>query len=74
MDKDSSFISRYGIEIRGECVHAESDDLHEIFTMLAEHTGKVHVIDRAKNSLVYQGTAREVREAILLSNSDGKRT
>lgn len=59
---------RYGVEIRGACVHAEADNLTQVLEALSNgHTGlrRIYVIDRWNKVIAFQGTPEEVRRAII---------
>ena len=70
MEQDRLENFRYGIDIRGDSAHAEAHDINEIFALLAGYTGRVHVIDRENNSLVFEGRVDEVRKELLRANSE----
>ena len=61
--------ARYGVDIRGHSMHAEANDLNEIFELLAIVSGRIHVTDRVSNSLVFEGSSEDVRSAIQDSGS-----
>ncbi len=63
--------ARYGIEIRGFCLHAEADDLMQVLEVLDGRSGcRVHVFDRMSGSLVYEGPVNQVYDAVCATCSD----
>jgi len=56
--------ARYGIEISGVTSHAEANELNQVLTELDGHNGKVRVIDRVSQIVVFDGPVHEVRESI----------
>jgi len=58
--------ARYGIDIRPARWHIEAEDLAQIPPALMGHTGRVTVMDRASESVAFEGSAEEVRAAITL--------
>ena len=50
-------------------LHAEAGDLAHIETLLNGHTGRVRVFDRQSGSLLFEGTAEDVRKALSTCNA-----
>ncbi len=64
MRRQKQPCARYGVEIRSMSLHAETDDLARIGTLLNGHGGRVRVFDRQTRSLLLEGTVEEIREAL----------
>lgn len=56
--------ARYAIDIRGQCVHAEFDELEQLLGIVDGHAGRAHVIDRHSKSLIFYGTTDELRKSL----------
>jgi hypothetical protein len=56
--------ARYAIDIRGQCVHAEFDELEQLLAIVDGLGGRANVIDRHSKTLVFQGTTDELRKAL----------
>jgi hypothetical protein len=61
-----SRFAKFGIEIRPVRSHIEAEELINILPALDGQTGKVTVVDRASGMVTIEGTADEVRRAIIL--------
>lgn len=64
MEETTQPNGRYGIDIHGVSTHAEMDSLIEILALLKGQAGRVQVIDRDTNARTFEGSVREVRDAI----------
>ncbi len=56
--------ARYAIDIRGQCVHAEFDELEQLLAIVDGHAGRAHVIDRHSKTLIFHGTTDELRKSL----------
>lgn len=69
--------SRYGVEIRGESVHAEVENLAHVSAFLQGRAGQARVFDRM-SGLLFEGSSSDVLRAvaaltkILHENGQGK--
>lgn len=63
-ERRNPVLARYAVDIRGQCVHAEFDELEQLLAMVDGHAGRAHVIDRHANALIFHGTTDELRKAL----------